>query len=75
MLIQFTEELGGRLAMMVQNIKAFRENKDTMAKLHRGAKCIIETVYGDMYYIQDSYEDVLNTLQEVYAQQSKQMDM
>lgn len=57
MLFQFTNEFGARFFIVANYVKCFYENKGTLRDLHKAAS-VIETVYGDLYYVKDSVEEI-----------------
>ncbi len=57
MLFYFTNEFGAKFFILANYIKCFYENKGNMRDLHKAAS-VIETVYGDLYYVKDTVEEI-----------------
>lgn len=68
MLFQFTNEFGARFFIFPNYIKCFYENKGNMRDLHK-ASSVVETVQGDLYYVKDTVEEIMERFTEVAKQQ------
>lgn len=68
MLFQFTNEFGARFFILANYIKCFYENKGTMRDLHK-ALSVIETVQGDLYYVKDTVEEIVERFTKIAEQQ------
>lgn len=62
-MLDLIDEFGAKLFIVIQSIKSIRENKGGMyCSQHPKAKTEIETVYGDVYYVKNSVDEILNKL-------------
>ena len=62
-MVQFTDEFGAKIWIMVQSIKYFKENVGgPYASLHGKSKSIISTSYGDDFYVRESCEEICEKL-------------
>jgi len=62
MLFKFTNEFGATFFILSNYIKCFYENKGTMRDVHLKAKSVLETVQGDLYYLQTSVDDIVKIM-------------
>ena len=62
-MVQFTDEFGAKVWIVVQSIKYFKENiGGPYASLHSKAKSIIETSFGDEFYVKETCEEICSKL-------------
>ena len=62
-MLEFTDEFGARVWILVQSIKYFKENVGgPYASMHSKAKSVIETSFGDTFYVKESCEVICGKL-------------
>ena len=61
-MVQFTDEFGARIWLVAQTIKYFKENVGYMAQNHKNANSVVENIYGDIFYLQDTCEEICERL-------------
>jgi len=62
-MIELIDEFGARLFLPVNAIKYFKENIGGVgAATHKQAISIIETVQGDIFYLSDTVDDIIEKL-------------
>ena len=62
-MIELTDEFGAKVYLMINTIKYFKENVGGMyAPQHTKAKSALENVYGDIFYVKETCEEILTKL-------------
>ena len=59
-MLDLIDEYGAKLYIVISSIKSIRENKGgPFSTQHQKAKTEIETVYGDIFYVKNTVEEIL----------------
>lgn len=62
-MVQLTDEFGAKIWLAIGGIKYFKENVGGMyAQQHKKALSVIENVYGDIFYLLESVEEICDKL-------------
>ena len=60
-MIQLIDEFGSRVWIPVQVIKYFKDNMGPYAQQHK-AKSVIESLYGDLFYVRETCDEICERL-------------
>jgi hypothetical protein len=62
-MVQFTDEFGNRVWLVVQSILYFKDNAGgPFVREHQRAKSVVETTSGDLFYFKETCDEICEKL-------------